>query len=173
MDPLPSNCPPREKVLVVDDVPANLSVLTATLESEGYEILVAPNGSTALKVAGRARPGLILLDVLMPGWDGLETCRRLKQDPVTRDIPVIFITARGETECIVAGFRAGGVDYIVKPFQAEEVATRVATHLKVGRLTRELVDKNRALEARTDELTAEIGRRRQVENALQQADDKL
>jgi DNA-binding NtrC family response regulator len=173
MDPLPSNSPPREKVLLVDDVPANLSVLTATLESEGYEILAAPNGSTALKVAGRAQPGLILLDVLMPGWDGLETCRRLKEDPATRDIPVIFITARGETECIVAGFRAGGVDYIVKPFQTEEVATRVATHLKVGRLTRELMDKNRALEARTAELIAEIGRRRQVETALQQADDKL
>ena len=173
MDPLSSNSPPREKVLLVDDVPANLSVLTATLESEGYEILAAPNGSTALKVAGRAQPGLILLDVLMPGWDGLETCRRLKEDPATRDIPVIFITARGETEYIVAGFRAGGVDYIVKPFQAEEVATRVATHLKVGRLTRELIDKNRALEARTAELTAEIGRRRQVETALQQADDKL
>src|SRR5882724_995379 len=127
-----------EKILLVDDVPANLSVLTAALEPEGYEILAAPNGPTALKVAAKARPHLILLDIMMPEVNGLETCRRLKADEATRDIPVIFITARGETESMVEGFRAGGVDYVVKPFQADEVLSRVATHLRLNRLTREL-----------------------------------
>src|SRR5258708_14642814 len=170
--PLPNGHSP-EKVLLVDDVPANLTVLAATLEHEGYEILAVPNGSTALKVASKAQPRLILLDILMPGLDGLETCRRLKEDPLTKDIPVIFLTARGDTESIVGGFRGGGVDYIIKPFQTEEVASRVATHLQVSRLTRQLIENNRALAARTAQLTAEIERRRQVESALQSADDKL
>jgi DNA-binding NtrC family response regulator len=164
---------PAEKILLVDDVPANLAVLTAALEPQGYEIYAAPNGTAGLQVALKARPDLILLDVMMPGLDGLEMCRRLKQNEATRDIPVIFITARGETESVVEGFRAGGVDYVVKPFQAEEVLKRVATHLRINRLTRELLEKNRALESRTAELTAEIERRRKVETALQQADDKL
>ena len=165
--------PLREKILLVDDVPANLAVLTSTLEAEGYEILVAPDGRTALSLAAKAQPSLILLDVLMPGWDGVETCHRLKQEPQTREIPVIFITARGDTNHVVTGFRAGGADYIIKPFQAEEVATRVATQLTVSRLTRQLLERNRALEARTTELTAEIQRRSKAEAALRQADDKL
>jgi DNA-binding NtrC family response regulator len=163
----------REKILLVDDVPANLTVLTFTLEPLGYDIFAAPNGTVALSIAAKARPDLILLDILMPGLDGLETCRRLKQSESTRDIPVIFITARGETESVVEGFRAGGVDYVVKPFQAGEVFNRIATHLRLSRLTRELLEKNRALESRTAELTAEIERRRQAESALRHADEKL
>ncbi len=162
-----------DKILLVDDVPANLAVLTAALEPEGYEILAAPNGTAALKVAAKAQPDLILLDIMMPAPDGLETCRRLKQDPATRGIPVIFITARAEMECVTEGFRVGGVDYVTKPFQAGEVLSRVATHLRLNRLTRELIEKNQALEARTAELTAEIQKRRQAETALQQADEKL
>jgi DNA-binding NtrC family response regulator len=162
-----------EKVLLVDDVPANLAVLTSALEPQGYEIFAAPNGTSALSVAVKAKPDLILLDIMMPGLDGLETCRRLKQNAATRDIPVIFITARNETENVVEGFRAGGVDYVVKPFQAEEVLNRVATHLRINRLTRELREKNRTLETRTAELMAEIGRRQKVESALQQAGDQL
>ncbi len=162
-----------EKILLVDDVPANLAVLTSALEPHGYEIFAAPNGASALQVAAKARPDLILLDIMMPGLDGLETCCRLKQNEVTRDIPVIFITARSETESVVEGFRAGGVDYVVKPFQAEEVLKRIATHLRINRLTRELLEKNRALETRTAELTAEITRRQKVETALQRAGDKL
>src|SRR5579864_5670787 len=129
---------PIEKILLVDDVPANLAVLTSALEPQGYEIFAAPSGASALQVAAKAKPDLILLDIMMPGLDGLETCRQLKQNAATRDIPVIFITARNETENIVEGFRAGGVDYVVKPFQAEEVLTRVATHLRINRLTCEL-----------------------------------
>ncbi len=164
---------PIEKILLVDDVPANLAVLTSALEPQGYEIFAAPSGASALQVAAKAKPDLILLDIMMPGLDGLETCRQLKRNDATRDIPVIFITARNETENIVEGFRAGGVDYVVKPFRAEEVLTRVATHLRINRLTCELREKNRTLETRTAELTAEIGRRQKVETALQQADDKL
>lgn len=157
---------PPEKILLVDDVPANLAVLTAALEPEGYEIFAAPNGSTALKVAAKAKPDLILLDIMMPELDGFETCRRIKANEATRDIPVIFITARNEMESVVAGFRAGGVDYVVKPFQADEVLSRVKTHLRLNRLTRELLEKNHALEA-------EIKRREQAETELRQADDKL
>src|SRR5712671_961986 len=111
-----NNIIPREKILLVDDVPANLSVLAAALEPAGYEILAVSDGATALKVAAKAQPGLILLDVMMPEMGGFETCRRLKQNESTRDLPVIFITARDETKSLVAGFQAGGVDYVIKPF---------------------------------------------------------
>jgi DNA-binding NtrC family response regulator len=164
---------PTERILLVDDVPANLAVLTAALEPQGYEILAVSNGTTALQIAVKAQPSLILLDVMMPTVNGLETCRQLKQNEATRDIPVIFITARSEMEIVVEGFRAGGVDYVIKPFQAEEVASRVATHLRISRLTQELLKKNRALEARTAELTAEIERRSHAETALRRADEKL
>jgi DNA-binding NtrC family response regulator len=163
---MPAASTRAEKILLVDDVPANLAVLTAALEPEGYEIFAAPNGATALKVAAKARPDLILLDIMMPELDGFETCRRLKENDATRDIPVIFITARNEMESVVAGFRAGGLDYVVKPFQADEVLSRVKTHLRLSRLTRELLEKNHALEA-------EITRRERAETELRQADDKL
>ncbi len=173
LTPHPGSAPGRERILLVDDQPANLAVLTAALEPAGYEILAAPTGAAALKVALRARPDIILLDILMPEMDGLETCRRLKQDEATLDIPVIFITARSELESLVEGFRAGGVDYVVKPFQTDVVLSRVATHLHLSRLTRELREKNRVLELRTQELTEEAERRRQAESALQQADETL
>jgi DNA-binding NtrC family response regulator len=162
-----------EKLLLVDDAPANLSVLAATLEPHGFEILAVSDGTTALRVAERAQPDLIILDIIMPELDGFETCRQLKQAEATKEIPVIFITARGETEHIVAGFAAGGVDYVVKPFEAAEVVSRVNTHLRLSRLRRELQEKNHALETRTAELTAEMEKRRQVESALKQADEKL
>ncbi|HEY3914656.1 MAG TPA: sigma-54 dependent transcriptional regulator [Verrucomicrobiae bacterium] len=171
MDSSPASS--SEKVLLVDDVPENLAVLTAALEPEGFEILATPSGAAALKVAVRAKPDLILLDIVMPELDGIETCRRLKEDPATRDIPVLFITARNETDSIVAGFQVGGVDYVVKPFRSGEVVSRVTTHLRLSRLARELAEKNRALETRTAELIAEIDRRREAETARQQADAKL
>jgi DNA-binding NtrC family response regulator len=173
MRPDPNAKPSTERLLLVDDVPANLEVLSAVLEPHGFEILAAPDGVSALRVAARARPDLILLDVLMPELDGIETCRRLKADPATREIPVIFLTARAELQGMVEGFRAGGVDYVVKPFQPDEVVARVATHLGLARLTRELQEKNRVLEARTRELTEEADRRRRAETALKQADDTL
>ena len=143
------------RILLVDDVPANLDVLCQALEDAGYEISVAPGGEIALRNARANELDLILLDVVMPGMDGYETCRRLKADPATRDVPVIFITARGETEGVVEGFAVGGVDYIAKPFRKEEVLARVQTHLEKARLTRVLQEKNRALEE-------EITRRQQA-----------
>lgn len=113
------------KVLLVDDTQANLDVLCELLESEGYTISMAPNGDVALRIVGRIQPDLILMDVMMPGLNGFEVCQRLKQDEATRDIPVIFITAEHVTESVVAGFDAGGVDYILKPFRGQEVLVRV------------------------------------------------
>ena len=109
------------RILLVDDQPANLDVLCRLLEIHGYKVLLAPSGPIALKNASLVVPDLILLDVTMPGMDGYEVCRRLKQDSETRHIPVIFITARDMKEDVVAGFEIGGVDYITKPFKEEEV----------------------------------------------------
>jgi len=172
--------PPKEKLLVADDNPVNINVLRDALEPHGYEILAAPNGETALKIAQRAAPGLILLDIMMPGLDGLEVCRRLKAIEATQEIPVIFLTARQEMESLAEAFQAGGVDYVTKPFQPEEILIRIENHLRTRRLTRELMEKNAALELRTEELTAaneklrvEISRRERAEDAVQAADEKL
>jgi DNA-binding NtrC family response regulator len=168
------------KLLVADDNPVNINVLRDALEPHGYEILAAPNGDTALKIAQRALPGLILLDIMMPGLNGLEVCRRLKAIESTHEIPVIFLTARQEMESLTEAFQAGGVDYVTKPFQPEEILVRIENHLRSRRLTRELTEKNAALEQRTAELTAaneklrdEISRRERAEDAVQAADEKL
>ena len=161
------------KILLVDDTPENLKVLRQTLEAEGYSILVATSGEAALKVASRARPDIVLLDVVMPGMDGFETCRRFKQDVVTQDIPLIFITARAETEAVVEGFRAGGVDYIVKPFQAEEVLIRVQTHLKIDRLAHELARKNEELSRTNRQLQEEIAQRKVLSAERNRLSDRL
>ena len=110
------------------------------LEPRGYEILAASNAEQALRIAAKSLPDLILLDVVMPGTDGFAVCRQLKETEATRAIPVLFVTAKDETESLLRGFRCGAVDYIPKPFQAEEVLVRVETHLKIARLTRELID---------------------------------
>jgi CheY-like chemotaxis protein len=123
--------PSEIKVLIVDGIPENRRVLEETLEPRGYNILLAPNGEAALRVVRQAQPDVILLDVMMPGIDGFETCRRLKVDEATRGIPVIFITAKDEVNCMVTGFQVGGVDYIIKPFQAEEVLVRVDNQLQI------------------------------------------
>ncbi|MSR81805.1 MAG: response regulator [Candidatus Latescibacteria bacterium] len=147
------------KILLVDDTPANLKVLRQTLEADGYNISVATSGEGALKLVVRAVPDLVLLDVMMPGMDGYDTCRRLQQVAGAREIPVIFITARGETEGIVEGFRAGGMDYIAKPFQVEEVLVRIKTHLERAFLARTLAEKNTALQE-------EINRRKTLSEQL-------
>ena len=144
------------KILVVDDVPANLDVLVEALDREGYNVLVASNGTTALEVAAYARPDLILLDVMMPGIDGFETCRRLQADHNLEDTPVIFLTARDDIEGIVEGFEAGGLDYITKPFKKEEVLVRVRTHLERTLLARNLAELNAHLEQKVAERTREV-----------------
>jgi DNA-binding NtrC family response regulator len=134
------------RILIADDTPASLSLLSHLLEKEGYEILAVSNGADALKIAAKAQPDLIMLDVMMPGHDGYYVCRELKAEAATREIPVVFITSRHETESIVKGFHVGAVDYIQKPFQSGEVISRVDTHLKISRLTRELQQRNQQLE---------------------------
>ncbi|MEM9555890.1 MAG: sigma-54 dependent transcriptional regulator [Acidobacteriota bacterium] len=158
---------PRATILIVDDTPANLSVLLESLEIGGYDVLVARDGASALEQASYARPDLILLDVMMPGMDGFETCRRLKAQESTREIPVLFMTALADTRDKVQGFEVGAVDYIVKPFQQEEVAVRVATHLELARLRRRLEERvvERTLELRRALEEVETLRRRlQAEN---------
>lgn len=156
----------RPRILIADDTPASLSLLSHVLEPEGYEILAVSSGHDALKLAAKARPDLVLLDVMMPGHDGFHVCRTLKSEDETRDVPVIFITSRNDTGSVLNGFRVGAVDYIFKPFQAEEVVTRVATHLKISRLTRELQQRNAELEA-------EVKRRQEAENARDKTAQRL
>jgi two-component system, sensor histidine kinase and response regulator len=128
----------NETVLVVDDKPTNLQVLVGFLAAGGYSVRVAQDGATALEQVQGGPPDLILLDVTMPEMDGFEVCRRLKQDQETKDIPVVFITARSEIADKLKGFQAGGVDYITKPIQKEEVIARVNTHLALRRQKRQL-----------------------------------
>ena len=133
------NCP---NILIVDDVPANLTVLNDILEGNGYKVRPVPNGHLALQVAEKEKPDLILLDIMMPDMDGFEVCRRFKDNPLLSDIPVIFISALNDTTDIVKAFRSGGVDYISKPFRAEEVSARVSTHLKLYKQNQQLYELN-------------------------------
>jgi DNA-binding NtrC family response regulator len=155
----------QEKILIIDDSPANIRVLSDALEGKGYEILIASDGDSGVEIACLARPALVLLDVMMPLLDGMGTCRRLKKLDLTKDIPVIFITARQDMESVVSGFQSGAVDYIHKPFHLEELLSRVETHLQIGRLTREL-------RARNVELEKEVQRRCDAEEARRTADER-
>ena len=142
----------QPSILVVDDTPANLRVLSGMLKDRGYRVRPAPNGKLALKAAESNPPDLILLDIMMPEMDGYEVCRRLKENEDLKDIPVIFISALTETFDKVKAFRIGGVDYVTKPFQIEEVHARVETHLRLRRLQLELEERNRELAHRNEEL---------------------
>ena len=161
------------KILLVDDQPTNLKLLRQALEPAGYNILAAADGERCLVIAKRAIPDLILLDVMMPGIDGFATCRQLKQDPATVQIPVLFITARTETEDVVTGFQAGGTDYILKPFRNEEVLARVQTHLERAFLERALYDKNAELAQKNTALEEEINQRKILSDQKQQLSDQL
>jgi len=133
------------KILVVDDVPENLRLLKSLLKNEGYDVRFAPNAKFALASLTRFVPDLILLDIMMPEMDGYALCEQLKKNPDTQKIPVIFLTALNEGADKVKGFQLGAVDYITKPFQAEEVLVRVAHHLKLTDLNLKLQDKNKIL----------------------------
>ncbi len=135
-------------LLIVDDDPTNIRVLFEFFKDSGFRTLAARNGEGAMQQARHAQPDLILLDVMMPpGINGFETCRRLKQHPQTRDIPVIFMTALSETKDKVEAFEAGGMDYITKPLQHEEVLVRVNTHVAIRRMQREVAEFHKALHA--------------------------
>lgn len=139
-----------EVILIVDDTPDNLLVLFSYLEEKGYKVLLAEDGESALQIAQSKAPDLILLDVLMPKIDGFETCRRLKAKPSTKEIPVIFLTALSETVNKVQGFKLGGVDYITKPSEQEEVLVRIQTHLDLQRMRSTLSKQNQELKQRLD-----------------------
>lgn len=152
--------------MVVDDIAANRNLLRETLEPHGCEVLLAGSGETALKFAARSGPDIILLDINMPEMSGYEVCKRLKQDGKTAGIPVLFISANDATQSLVEGFRAGGVDYVTKPFKAEEVLIRLETHVRVSRLTRALESKNEELTRLNTELQTQITERHRAEQSL-------
>jgi sigma-B regulation protein RsbU (phosphoserine phosphatase) len=120
------------KILIVDDLPMNVQLLEAVLQSEGFETCSADSGASGLAMSHSERPDLILLDVMMPGESGFETCAKLKSDPVTADVPVIFLSALDDVKNKVKGLKIGGVDYISKPVHGEEVLARVRVHLRIG-----------------------------------------
>jgi DNA-binding response OmpR family regulator/DNA-binding CsgD family transcriptional regulator len=161
----PSENPPRQTILIVDDVPANLGVLLDFLDTAGYHVLVAESGKSALSQLDYANPDIILLDVAMPGIDGFETCRRLKKDERWRDTPVLFLTALNETTDKVRGFEVGAVDFITKPLHPEEVLARVRAHLQIRSLQQDLEEKNALLEKA-------VALRIEAENQLQQSLDR-
>ena len=146
----------KATVLVVDDMPDNLTLMSGLLK-DNYRVKIATNGEKALKIAAADNPpDLILLDIMMPGMDGYEVCRRLQNDPKTRRIPVIFLTANTEVLDKVKAFSIGGVDYVTKPFQFEEVEARIEAHLKIRRLQLEIEALNQSLQDRVQSQVKEI-----------------
>lgn len=150
----------RPRALIVDDEPLNLELLGQELEGHGYQVDEARSGEEALRRTAEDPPDIILLDVMMPGMDGFEVCRRLKANAGTRDVPVIFMTALSDIEDKITAFETGGADYVTKPFQVEEVVARVGTHVELRRTARELVERNRHLEE-------EIERHRQARQTIE------
>jgi phosphoserine phosphatase RsbU/P len=153
-------------ILVVDDTPANLQVLAGMLKDRGYKVRPVPSGKLALLAAGRDPPDLILLDINMPEMDGYEVCEHLKADDKLRGIPIIFISALTEPLDKVKAFAIGGVDYITKPFQMEELHARVETHLKLRRLQIELEQYSRHLELARERLKLDLELARKVQRGF-------
>ncbi len=156
----------KTNILIVDDSLTNLSAFSEYLAAPGNEVSVAANGTDALTQIGEHKPDIILLDVMMPGIDGFETCRRLKSNPATKHIPVIFMTSLADTVDKVKGLGLGAVDYVTKPFQEEEILARIKTHVTVSRLQEELHARNMSLQQ-------EIQQRKQAEAELQQRNQAL
>jgi len=153
-------------ILIVDDNPANLSILTHMLNERGYLVRPAISGPLALKAVQRNLPDLVLLDILMPGMDGFEVCQHLKANAETQDIPVIFLSALNDVIDKVKAFRVGGIDYITKPFQVEEVLARVENHLALRQMREKLKKKNA-------DLNQEIAERKRAETELQKTNSLL
>lgn len=153
MNPAPQEIHPlKPDILIVDDTPANLQLLAEMLKKRGYRVRPVPSGKLAIQAAQKAKPDLILLDINMPEMNGYEVCKQLKADEALREVPVLFISALDETLDKIKAFAAGGVDYITKPFQFEEVEARVQTHLKLRWLQVELEIRNRQLQESLDQL---------------------
>lgn len=156
----------KNTILIVDDNPTNLGVIFNVLDEAGLEVSVAQDGESALQKIEYVTPDLILLDIMMPGIDGFETCSRLKTKPSTSEIPIIFMTALGNTDQKVKGLSLGAVDYITKPFQKEEVLARIKVHLDLRNLTKALANKNQLLQEKIEEKTA-------LEKTLQELNQEL
>src|ERR1700710_2941368 len=152
-------------ILIVDDMPANLGLVVDSLADQGFRVLVALDGLEALERAAFSQPDLILLDVKMPGIDGYETCRRLKSNSETSDIPVIFMTSMSASADVIEGLAAGGVDYVTKPIRVDEVVARIGTHLALRTLQQQLVTRNMQLQH-------EIAAREKTQKALSDARDE-
>jgi two-component system glycerol uptake and utilization response regulator len=158
----------KSKILIVDDNPANIDILLELLGT--FEVRAALDGISALEAVQEELPDLILLDITMPGMDGFEVCRRLKKDPKTKEIPVLFLSASSDPDSIIKGFELGGVDYITKPYLAKEIVARVQTHLKL-QMTMRILDRL----ANVDELSGIPNRRRffaRFANLFEQAKSK-
>ena len=153
------------KVLIVDDIPSNIDIIGHILKQGGLHISVAQNAEIAQKIIEKDEPDLILLDIMMPGMNGYELCKKLKANPTTEDIPIIFITAMAETENLVEGFQLGGADYIVKPYKEMEVLVRIKTQLSLKKLIKEKNELIRELDSlsRIDPLTGISNRRDIIE----------
>src|SRR5919199_4298703 len=163
----------KSVILVVDDTPINLEVLLDLLEDSDFKVVVAEDGESAMEMAEYAPPSLILLDVLMPGIDGFETCRRLKSNKVTQDIPVIFMTALTEKVDKVKGLNLGAVDYITKPLEHEEVLARVNIHLRLRHLTKRLTEQNERLQEEISERKRAQEEREEAFTALRQSEARF
>ncbi|MEG3898143.1 MULTISPECIES: response regulator [unclassified Microcoleus] len=148
----------KDIILIVDDNSNNLGILYDLLDNASFEVWVAQDGESAIEKVGYSLPDLIVLDIMMPGIDGFETCSRLKTNSLTTGIPVIFMSALSEAVDKVKGLSLGAVDYITKPFQQEEVLARIKLHLKLNYLTKKIENQNQELERRVEERTAELYR---------------
>ena len=153
---MPDQSSANARIMVVDDIPENLTLLHDMLRAEGYQVVLFPSGEMALKAAAKQPPDLVLLDINMPGLNGFEVCRRLKAQPELAGIPVIFLSALNEPLDKLQAFQCGGVDYVTKPFEVEELRARVRTHLALRKLQWELHERNLSLECLVAERTQEL-----------------
>ncbi|MGV2830637.1 hybrid sensor histidine kinase/response regulator [Myxosarcina sp. GI1(2024)] len=167
------NLPEKNVILIVDDTPTNLEMLLDFLENSGFKVMVSEEGESAIEMAEYAPPDLILLDVLMPQMDGFETCRRLKMNRATRDIPVIFMTALSDRVNKVKGLNLGAVDYITKPLEHEEVLARVNIHLRLQNLTKSLSEQNLCLQQEIEQRQQAQQERELAFKALQQSEARF
>jgi diguanylate cyclase (GGDEF)-like protein len=155
----------RPSILIVDDVPKNIQVAASILQENGYQMAFAQDGRTALEQIEAKRFDLILLDIMMPQMDGFEVCSRIKSDPNHQAIPIIFLTAKDDSDSIVKGFELGAMDYLAKPFNGAELQARVKTQLELYHSKKELIETN-------ERLSKEIAERIQAEQALKRSKEK-
>jgi CheY-like chemotaxis protein len=161
-----TNTPEKADILIVDDTPANLRLLFQLLSAHNYRVRAAISGKQALEAAHATTPDLILLDIMMPEMSGYEVCQHLKADEQTQNVPVIFLSALSDTRNKISAFAAGGVDYITKPFQAEEVLARARAHLTIYHLQKMLQTRNEELQAKNHELAVALAQVKRLSGLL-------